>query len=207
MQQRRKLLRKVWDKLIPPEMVQREELAEAIRNGEVDTLTGIANLRGFNRRLVEEKARIERAGVENQKQGKIAYSTDSVIIYFDANELKKINDKKRGGHAEGNRYLQQIALALSEIARPSDTVARIGGDEFALILPTANLESTRKLWEKRIKPELIKRGLSLSAGSAPFDHDDIDGSKERADAAMYQAKAISRIYKTNEYIEHREIIQ
>ena len=191
-------MRRIWDKVIPREKEHKKELSQAITEGGIDHLTQLYNLAGFDRRLVEEKARIERARITGE-------NTDSILIYFDANGLKQINDKDEE-HAAGDEYLKTIALAISQVARPTDVAARIGGDEFALLLPTSNFATTREFWEERLLPELIKRGVSVSAGSSIFNPDDIDSSKKQADKAMYQAKKNARIYGTNEYREHGENI-
>lgn len=197
---RRLLAKQVGSLLISQSKQSEAEVAEAIRDGEVDILTHVYNRKGFIRRLVEEKARIERAMFTDQ-------NANSILMYFDANGLKEINDRTEDKHTEGDKYLQSIALAISEVARPSDIVARIGGDEFALIMPTANYTEARDFWTDRLLPNLISRGVSVSVGSALINPDDIDQSKKDADNAMYLAKKVSRIYGTNEYKEHGENIR
>lgn len=193
---RRGLAREITLHNVVGELKHRNELGKAIQEGEIDPLTQIYTLRGFNRRLVEEKGRIERE-MEKINQGNEGHP-DSILIYFDANGLKKVNDGE-GGHAAGNEYLIKIALALSEVARPTDVVARIGGDEFALLLPTATLYDARMFWEERLLPYLVSSGLSVSAGAVPFDPQNIDGSKKNADQQMYKAKRVSKIDGANHY--------
>ena len=197
---RRLLAKQVGSLLIKQSKQSEAEVAEAIRDGEINTLTHIYNRKGFTRRLVEEKARIERARF-------IGQNTNSILIYFDANGLKEINDRTKDQHSEGDKYLQSIALAISEVARPNDVVARIGGDEFALIMPTASYGDARDFWTNRLLPTLIGKGVSVSAGSALINPDDIDQSIKNADVAMYEAKKFSKVYGTNEYKEHGENIK
>lgn len=197
---KRVLAKQIGSLLINQDKQNIEELDKAIRDGEIDTLTHIYNRNGFVRRLVEEKARIERAKFLDQ-------NSSSILMYFDANGLKEINDRTKDKHSEGDKYLENIALAISEAARPNDVVARIGGDEFALIMPTANYTDAKDFWETRLLPSLISKGVSVSVGSALIDPEDIDQSKKNADNAMYLAKKISKIYGTNEYKEHGENIK
>lgn len=197
---KRILAKQIGSLLINQDRQSKKELAEAIREGEIDTLTQVYNRKGFIRRLVEEKARIERAKFLGQ-------NANSILMFFDANGLKEVNDRTEDKHSEGDKYLQNIALAISEIARPNDIVARIGGDEFALIMPTASYNDARDFWETRLLPNLIGKGLSISAGSRLIDPDDIDQSMKDADNAMYVAKQVSRVYGTNEYKEHGENIR
>src|SRR5690606_33739281 len=85
-----------------------------------DALTGLTNRAAF------EKA-LQRAEGDAQANG-----TSSVLIYIDLDHFKAVNDT--AGHAAGDELLRQIARTIRECCRTYDTVARIGGDEFAVIL-------------------------------------------------------------------------
>lgn len=197
--ERKKLIRKIWNTLIPLEKKHKEELSEAVSNGEIDNLTQIFNERGFTRRWTEEVSRLRRVKQDGKEDS-------SVLLYLDANKLKQVNDQN--GHEAGNEYLKKIALGLRESVRPTDIVARIGGDEFAVILQNADLSQTRELIETRIYPRLTADEVSVSIGSALIDPENPTESKEHADSAMYTAKHISRAkYGTIEYVEYGEIIK
>ena len=101
---------------------QREALlAEALERADRDPLTGLWNHRAFHRRLEEEADRAQREG------GSLT------VVMLDLNNFKFFNDAY--GHAAGDDVLRRVAAALAACARSYDTLARFGGDEFALLLP------------------------------------------------------------------------
>ncbi|NWN84271.1 MAG: diguanylate cyclase [Halomonas sp.] len=100
---------------------------------EHDPLTGLLNRRGLTRRLQE-------ALVEWQKTGE-----QTAILLFDLDHFKPIND--RGGHALGDRMLQQVAKIVRGMARSNDHAARQGGDEFAVLLVGCSLDQALILAE------------------------------------------------------------
>lgn len=116
-----------------------------------DQLTGLYNRRYFEKTLIE---------IDTEENLPIS------IIMADVNGLKLINDSF--GHATGDRFLLNAAVAIKEICRPGDVAARLGGDEFVLILPKTSLEETMHLVEmmnfKISSDSISKMKLSVSFG-------------------------------------------
>ena len=100
------------------EMQARLRELEKLADG--DTLTPLPNRRAFHREVERVLRQVER------------YGTPAALLYVDVNSLKSIND--RFGHAAGDAALCHVAAALSGLVRQTDFVARIGGDEFGLVL-------------------------------------------------------------------------
>jgi diguanylate cyclase (GGDEF)-like protein len=172
----------------------RDELARALKrvedlqaSAETDFLLGIPNRRGFERELNRAIAYIKR------------YDASGALIVLDVDRLKPINDAF--GHAAGDQVLKAIAGLLTRSVRSSDLVARIGGDEFALLL--WNLSETDARAKAAALEDAIDRltfvfeGRSVvagaSAGIAILDaHAEAGRALEEADRAMYVRKAQRR---------------
>jgi diguanylate cyclase (GGDEF)-like protein len=115
------------------------------------------------------------------------------LMMADVDHFKKINDEF--GHIAGDRILVTIADALRDRLRPTDLIARFGGDEFAVLLPGVTLETATATAE-RIRKDLGKNSdpgfpvdVSISIGlTAATESDDLDRLLHRADGAMYDAK-------------------
>ena len=155
----------------------RERLEQAIR----DPLTGLYNRRFLFEALEKEVARTER------------YGTDVSFVIFDVDDFKSINDDH--GHAAGDQVLRTIGHVAESAIRPTDSVARIGGEEFALLLPqTGQLDAL--LIAERVRTAISRRTIlddrrvTVSGGIASCPHDATgrDGLHGRADAALYWAK-------------------
>jgi diguanylate cyclase (GGDEF)-like protein/PAS domain S-box-containing protein len=159
---------------------QREREDQLRRQALSDPLTGLANRRSLFEALHAEVCRYERT------------KRDFSFVLMDLDGLKEIND--RYGHLVGDRALCRFALVLSDCARALDTLARHGGDEFALVLPETTLASAEVL-AQRICTLLAKDAeeprLSVSAGIAEFpkDANSIPTLIRVADAAMYTMKS------------------
>jgi len=155
----------------------REKLEQAIR----DPLTGLYNRRFLLEALEKEVSRSER------------YGSEASLVLFDVDDFKLVNDQL--GHAAGDDVLRAIAEVAEQCIRPSDSFARIGGEEFALLLPeTSQLEAlmiadrVRTAFARR--PILDGRRVTLSGGvaSCPGDATTAGDLQRRADAALYWAK-------------------
>lgn len=150
-----------------------------------DVLTGLPNRRFLDKRLLEESKR------SNYSLRPFA------LLMIDLDGFKAVNDTF--GHQIGDSVIQQISTALQRTVRSADMVARYGGDEFAVILPEAELELALQVAEKLKAalastklhlPNETQRYLSACVGIAiyPTDSDNIDALFEMADKRLYRAK-------------------
>lgn len=140
---------------------------------EMDALTGLYNRRGFQHRLSELLARVDRGA--------------STLLFADLDNLKQIND--RGGHLAGDRALLELAQTLRRVFPQPALLARWGGDEFLVLLPQAMEEDALAAL---VRP-LLGGGpgdpsCSLGAALLPADAADADAALSQADAALYEAK-------------------
>ena len=149
-----------------------------------DTLINLPNRRGFMRELERLIDRARR------------YGHSAAMLFVDLDGLKMINDTF--GHRAGDEALIQVAGMLSKGVRRSDVVARIGGDEFAVLLENANADSAQetavRLEDMICGCEFTHDGdalpLSVAIGVAMIDgEDEPNAVMERADAEMYRRKA------------------
>jgi diguanylate cyclase (GGDEF)-like protein/putative nucleotidyltransferase with HDIG domain len=142
-----------------------------------DPLTGLLNHREFHETVARELERCRRYG------GRVA------MILFDLDDFKLVNDT--GGHAEGDRVLCEFAQALSRSCRASDLAFRIGGDEFALVLPeTAQADAAAAAERVQAQTATLDRRLHVSAGVAawPDTGPTKDALLARADEELYASK-------------------
>ena len=164
---------------------QRERARSAQLTVELDRdpLTGLLNHRAFTQRLVIEAANAASTG------------RDLGLVLVDVDFFKRVNDTH--GHPAGDRVLQRVAACLSEAARFGDHLARIGGDEFAWLLPGADPEATVAAADyvrSTISAEMVDAApVTVSVGACTLT---VAGAPEAlyelADAALYRAKAQGR---------------
>jgi diguanylate cyclase (GGDEF)-like protein len=150
---------------------RRVEVSES--RARTDPLTGIANRRWLDQELARELAWARRHG------------TPLCAAIIDLDDLKLFNDEK--GHLAGDRLLVSAVAAWLEVIRPSDFLARVGGDEFMLLMPDCPTESGMALLS-RVR-DATPEGSSCSAGLAVWD--ELESPFElfgRADLALYAAK-------------------
>lgn len=159
-----------------------ERLRDAARR---DALTGLNNRAAFEERL-EALLRGPRAALQ-------------AVAYLDLDYFKRVNDEH--GHAAGDAFLKSFAQRVQQALRHSDFFARIGGDEFALILDEVRERSDLdrvmgKLYAALAEPFVFEAGripISASVGLAVIEPaDTADSVLKRADAALYEAKARGR---------------
>ena len=113
------------------------------------------------------------------------------MLIYDLDEFKKVNDQY--GHLEGNEVLRSVAHALRDVCREYDYVARMGGDEFVMVLPGLNLTKVGEKVEqlrRRVKQIRTDPLLTRSVGQTlyPQDGDKVKGLLATADVKMYQDK-------------------
>ena len=149
-----------------------------------DSLIDLPNRRGFMRELERLIARVDRYGIHG------------AMLFVDLDGLKIINDTL--GHRAGDEALIQVAALLVKGVRHSDVVARIGGDEFGILLESSDEgaahETAARLIEQISACEVLYEGealpLSVAIGVGIIDSlDTPEAVMERADEAMYRRKA------------------
>ncbi len=151
-----------------------------------DHLTGLPNGRALAIHLAQV---LQRAGEDKSKVG---------VLVCDLDGFKQVND--RFGHLKGNEVLQFVAKGLRETCRGSDYVARMGGDEFVIVVPDFPADYSPQL--ERLRAAAVAAGeivsdepcLSMSVGVAvyPLDGGDVETLFAKADKRMYRSKRLSK---------------
>jgi diguanylate cyclase (GGDEF)-like protein/PAS domain S-box-containing protein len=168
---------------------KREAIDKRRKSVFCDDLTGVANRRAF----------FEAAELELTRNRRTPRPT--ALILFDADHFKRIND--RHGHPAGDCVLRQLGMALSTTFRQVDVVARVGGEEFAVLLPSSTLAGATVVAERlrqlvASQPAMcdgVPIAYTVSAGIAAIEEGenvDLDTLIKRADQALYAAKANGR---------------
>ncbi len=170
-----------------PIIMEYDELRKLQVNAATDPLTGLHNRRLFDEACEKELNRAKR------------YGHTLAFVLLDLHKLKEVNDQR--GHLEGDTILQLAATTLRKTLRASDTAFRIGGDEFALLLPVTDSEQAttlcrrvRSQYETELRPLRLGVGVTLDFGVAVYPQ---DGDQQRAllnlaDERLYALKHAGR---------------
>ena len=179
------------DRLQAELKAEQARVKELEATADIDPLTGVFNRRGFDRELKRSLAYVKR------------YWTRAALVYVDLDGFKPVND--RHGHAAGDAVLKAVAVTLTANVRASDTAARVGGDEFGLILwNLSEADAASKSWalEAAIGDAVVEwEGATLAVGaSIGFamlgPSDELAEILAKADHAMYQRKAARKSYRS-----------
>ena len=160
------------------EMLDLQRVLE--RQATTDSLTGLANRRHF---FAQVKAAI-------------GQDSEHTLILFDVDHFKSVNDAY--GHDLGDLVLQRIANTLAEELPEAATAARLGGEEFAVLLPgekTAGQLLAERVLDRvsrHANEGILRQSVTLSAGVATVDPEDVDASMRLADRRLYEAKRTGR---------------
>ena len=159
----------------------RSLLARLEEQATTDELTGLANLRAAHETMAREIERSKRFG------------HPLTLAYLDIDHFKEVND--RAGHAAGDRVLVGVASVARASTRAIDTVARVGGDEFVVLMPETGADTAlplvdrlREAFARAVRVE--DQPLTCSIGLASFQRPpaSVDEMMEAADRLMYEAK-------------------
>jgi diguanylate cyclase (GGDEF)-like protein len=153
---------------------------QLLHEAQTDWLTGLANHRVYHERLHDEIERAER------------YGRPLSLVVFDLDDFKLLNDVH--GHQEGDLVLRRVAAAAREELRASDAACRVGGEEFAIVMPETAKRAARAVADRlcaRVRAIPGARPITVSCGVATFPVDAGTAIEvaAAADAALYVAKA------------------
>lgn len=161
---------------------------ELQRFAATDALTGLPNRRSFMESLGRA---LDRAQIDSSRK--------LCVAIFDIDHFKRVND--RFGHPAGDEVIREVGVRAHDSLRTRDFVGRIGGEEFAIVLPKADIEGAKTVCERlrlAIDGRPVRHGdaiipFTISVGVAEFQSgDDIDHIMARADEALYEAKTGGR---------------
>ena len=168
-----------------------EQRADAARNAFMahhDQLTGLPN-----RMLLADRTKVALSQAQRAKQ-------QCAVLFLDLDKFKSINDTL--GHAIGDELLIEVARRLKAQVRDSDTVARIGGDEFVVVLPSLKARDDAEMIAEKIRSSLatpytlngnaVNTTPSIGVALFPLNGSDADTLFKCADEAMYQVKHAGR---------------
>lgn len=168
----------------------REELEHTRQQATTDPLTGLLNRRAFDQELVRAS---DEATQSRKSLG---------LLMIDIDEFKRVNDTH--GHLIGDKVIRFIAAQLTHNVKGKDIVARIGGEEYAILLPNTQLDNARMLAEsirriiersrlKRVGTSLPIGDITVSIGVTVYKHGEVtDDFFRRVDEALYKSKNSGR---------------
>ena len=161
---------------------------ELTRQATTDPLTGLLNRRSFFDQAADEVARARR------------YGRPLAVLMCDIDRFKAVND--RHGHGVGDEVLVAVSARCQAALRQSDRLARLGGEEFAVLLPESDITGARRtgerlrrlIAEQPCETSIGPLAVTVSIGCAILEGDDdgVDAVLARADAALYRAKRQGR---------------
>jgi diguanylate cyclase (GGDEF)-like protein len=153
-----------------------------------DSLTGLVNARSFSWELERE--------IDRQRR----YGSPFTMAYLDVDRFKEVNDTC--GHAAGDRVLRTLAAEMADALRVSDTVGRLGGDEFGVLMPDtgedaarATLSRMQTALSRSVRPlECDVPGVGVTIGAVVFESppESAEVATRMADEAMYGGKRLGR---------------
>jgi diguanylate cyclase (GGDEF)-like protein len=170
-----------------PILMEYDDYKKLQINAATDALTGLYNRRLFDEYFDKELNRAKR------------YGQNLAVVILDLHKLKEVNDQ--AGHLQGDQVLQLAATTLRRTLRASDFAFRIGGDEFALLLPQTDPEQAgtlcrrvRAQYESEISPLRLPSGVTIDYGVAvhPQDGDEKSALLSLADKKLYELKLAGR---------------
>jgi diguanylate cyclase (GGDEF)-like protein len=167
-----------------PAIENARRFREARELADIDALTGLHNRRYFHETLEREVSRARR------------YRRPLSLVVLDLDDFKAVNDQI--GHLAGDDVLADVGERMRGVVRTADIACRIGGEEFAVLLPESSLSDAEQLYERianafAARPLGEAGDLSLSGGITHLHPDDSPTTFfERADEALYGAKAAGK---------------
>ena len=175
----------VQDTLARANVALKQREVQSVEASLTDVLTGVGNRRKLNQALTTEISRVRR------NQGKLS------AIMIDVDHFKRVNDEY--GHSAGDKVLARCGALLKSHTRPTDIVARFGGEEFMVLLPHTNLaqalikaEQLRSVFAAEPFAPLTRSLTSSFGVTELLREENSESFLSRVDGALYQAKAEGR---------------